>query len=175
MVLGAVVGGGFSAFESAGYAYNSVIRHGDDDPVLTVVHTEVSRALAAPFGHLTWTALLGGALFAASRHGSFRITATVVWTFVGIIFLHAAWDASHGWAITLTEGLVGCGWDAVWPDTKAWVGTPSSSELWVYTLIYYGLIGLNALVGTIWVVRRWRRYGADAPVSVTAVPGEVAG
>ncbi len=67
MVLGATVGAGFASFESAGYALSAVIGHSDDHPVLRIVSTELSRAALAPFGHITWTALLGGALFAGSR------------------------------------------------------------------------------------------------------------
>jgi len=66
MVLGATVGAGYSAFESAGYALGALIQYTDDRPVLNVLQTEAQRAVLAPFGHITWTAILGGAIFASA-------------------------------------------------------------------------------------------------------------
>lgn len=158
MALGATVGAGFAAFESSGYALKSLIVHASDHPVLNIVESEISRAVLSPFGHITWTALLGGALFAASRNGAFRLTTGVLWTFVGIILLHAAWDASFGWSIAAAQGLVADDWTSAWPKTDDWIGTPTNEELTVQTVVYHLLIGLNALIGTTWIVRRWRRY-----------------
>ena len=131
MVLGATVGAGFAAFESAGYALRAFIGHADDNPVLSVVQTEAARAMVSPFMHITWTALLGGAVFAAaatSPTGSFRVTARVVWTFIGVVALHAIWDQSYGWGIVITQGVVGPGWELEWPNTAAWVGSPSGAR-----------------------------------------------
>jgi protease PrsW len=160
MVLGATVGAGFASFESAGYAMTALIDHGRDHPIVNIVGTEASRALLAPFGHITWTALLGGALFAAaaSGDGRLRLTRQVALTFAAVVLLHAAWDASYGLAITLTEGLVGSGWRWGWPNTKAWVGTPTGRELVVWQIAYDVLVTVNAAIGTTWLVRRWRRY-----------------
>ena len=70
MVLGATVGAGFAAFESAGYALGALIQYTDDHPLLNVLQTEAERAVLAPFGHITWTAILGGAIFASAwTHG----------------------------------------------------------------------------------------------------------
>ena len=66
MVLGATVGAGFAAFESAGYALGALIQYSDDHPLLNVLQTEALRAVLAPFGHITWTAILGGAIFASA-------------------------------------------------------------------------------------------------------------
>ena len=66
MILGATVGAGFAAFESAGYALSTFLDHRADHPVLSIVSTEAQRALLSPFGHLTWTALVGGAIFAVA-------------------------------------------------------------------------------------------------------------
>jgi len=161
MILGATVGAGFAAFESAGYAMRAFIDHADDNPVLSVVQTEAFRAILSPFMHITWTALLGGALFAAaatSPRGSFRVTSRVVWTFLGVAALHAIWDQSYGWGIVVTQGVVGPGWDFSWPNTASWVGTPSGEELWVFHGAYYGLFALSAIVATVWIVRSWRGY-----------------
>jgi protease PrsW len=164
MVLGATVGAGFAAFESAGYALRAFIDHGDDNAVLSVVQSEAFRAILSPFMHITWTALLGGALFAAaatSPRGAFRVTQQVVWTFVGVVALHAVWDQSYGWGIVITQGVVGGGWNLAWPNTEIWVGTPSGEELWVFDAAYYGLFALSAIIATVWVVRSWRGYGGS--------------
>ena len=65
--LGATVGAGFAAFESTGYAFNALLQHQDDHPILNILQTQVSRALLAPFGHITWTALFAGA-FCPPQH-----------------------------------------------------------------------------------------------------------
>ena len=107
MVLGAVVGAGFAAFESAGYALQALLDNLDKQPVVAILEIEAFRAVLAPFGHITWTALIGGALFASSRGGRFRLTARLVPTIVGVVALHALWDQSYGWAVMLTQGRVG--------------------------------------------------------------------
>jgi RsiW-degrading membrane proteinase PrsW (M82 family) len=156
MALGATIGAGFAAFESSGYALQTYLNHADDRPILDIAETETLRAILSPFGHITWTALLGGALFAASRTGAFRITARVLWTILGIVLLHAAWDASHGWSLTIMEGLVGDGWHASWRNEDDWIGTATDKELIVQSVIYNGLILLNAAIGTFWVIHMWR-------------------
>ena len=89
MVLGLTVGAGFAAFESAGYALTALIQHSDDHPVLHVLQTEAHRGVLAPFGHLTWTAILGGAIFASAwTTGRFRLDRRVVGTFIGVVVLH---------------------------------------------------------------------------------------
>ena len=119
MVLGATVGAGFSAFESTGYAFYAYVQHTNDHPELNILQTEVTRAMLAPFGHLTWTALLGGALFAASAraNGGFLFTPRVGWTLAGVAALHGVWDATYGWGIWITQGFTGNGWVADWPMT----------------------------------------------------------
>jgi protease PrsW len=162
IILGATVGAGFASFESAGYALSAAIGHADDHPVLRIVETELNRAALAPFGHITWTALLGGALFAAARaDGSLRLSRGVIGTFAGIVALHGLWDASYGWAIIATRGLEGDGWTLGWPNTQAWIGEPTGGTLVVFQVVYTGLLVVNSLIGAVWVVRRWRRYGAQ--------------
>jgi RsiW-degrading membrane proteinase PrsW (M82 family) len=113
MVLGATVGAGFAAFESAGYALRVLIDHADDHPVLNIIQTEAFRAVLAPFGHITWTAIFGGALFASAwATGRFRVDRRVALTFLGVAALHALWDASTGWAIPRQRGTRRRGMDA---------------------------------------------------------------
>jgi hypothetical protein len=73
-VLGAAVGLGFAAFESAGYAFNALFTSSGLS-LADLVETEVLRGILAPVGHGLWTAILGGVLFAAAaRHGRLRLT-----------------------------------------------------------------------------------------------------
>jgi len=170
MVLGAIVGAGFAAFESAGYAFWTYVQHTDDHPELNILQVELSRAMLAPFGHLTWTALLGGALFAAAapRNGGFRLTARIGWTLLGITTIHGIWDACYGWAIWLTQGLVGAGWVADWPDDYYWEGTPTHRELYIFQGIYSTTQILLSIIGLTWVILSWRqgaRRHEDAPAA----------
>jgi protease PrsW len=174
MVLGATVGAGFAAFESAGYAIRVLIDHADDHPILSIVQTEAFRAVLAPFGHITWTAILGGALFASAwATGHFHIDRRVAWTFVGVVTLHALWDASYGWAIRISEGLGGEGWTLGWPDTSAWVGSPTGADLTRFQVVYDVMIAIVATIGLVWAVRQWRAFRIDRWRAAHAAPGEI--
>src|SRR3954452_128099 len=106
MVLGAVVGAGFAAFESAGYALQALLDNIHAKSVVAILETEAFRAVLAPFGHITWTALIGGAVFASSRGGRFHVTHRLVLTILGVVTLHTLWDQSFGWAVMITRALV---------------------------------------------------------------------
>jgi RsiW-degrading membrane proteinase PrsW (M82 family) len=178
MVLGATVGAGFAAFESAGYALSALIEHGDKHATLDIVQTEAFRAVLAPFGHITWTAILGGAIFASAWHsGRFRLDRRVAATYLGVAFLHACWDSSYGVAIRVSMGLGGQGWRFGWPDTAAWVGSPTGADLVRWQIVYNVLLAILATIGSIWAVRRWRAYQFDrwrarygGPAWLTASP-----
>jgi protease PrsW len=175
MVLGATVGAGFAAFESAGYALRALIQNADDHPVLNILETEAFGAVLAPFGHITWTAILGGAIFASAwATGRFRFDRRVAWTFLGVAALHGVWDASYGCAIRISEGLGGQGWVFGWPDTAAWVGTPTGADLVRFQVVYDMLLALNAIVGLTWALRRWRAYQIDRWRAANPVPAEAA-
>lgn len=172
MVFGATIGAGFAAFESAGYALNALIQNQQDHPVLNIMETEISRAVLAPFGHITWTALFGGALFAAARaDGRLRLTWPLAGTMLGIVTLHALWDQSYGWAILITRGLNGDGWSLAWPNTEDWIGLPTHGELMTFQIVYDGLLILNSIVGAWWVVHNWRRYRASLGIGVGGTGG----
>jgi protease PrsW len=159
MALGATVGAGFAAFETAGYVYRALVEHAGEHDVLSILETEAFRGALAPFGHITWTAILGGAIFASAwRTGRFRFDRRVGWTLVGVIALHALWDASYGLAIRASEWLAGDGLEVGWPDTAAWVGVPTGSDLVRFTASYDALLAILGIVGAVWAIRRWRAY-----------------
>src|SRR3954453_16634516 len=153
MVLGAVVGAGFAAFESAGYALQTLLDNLNHQSVIAVLEIEAYRAVLAPFGHITWTALIGGALFASSRGGRFHLSRGMVLTILGVVALHALWDQSSGWAVMLTKGLVmDEGWHFVWPNAQLWVISPTGSNLIWFNVIYDVLLAVWGAIGASWVI-----------------------
>ncbi len=90
LLLGGAVGMGFAALESTGYAFTVfLLSHGVVGA--SVVET-VIRGVLAPFGHGTWTAILGAVLFQQSRSNRFRITIPVILTYIFVSVLHGFWD-----------------------------------------------------------------------------------
>ena len=109
MVLGAAVGFGFAALESAGYAFTALFGSSGLS-LLNLVETEALRGILAPFGHGLWTAILGGALFATaawSRHRRPRLHGALLGWYLLMVLLHALWDASSSIASWLTLLLTG--------------------------------------------------------------------
>ena len=47
-----------------------MLEHLNGHAIADILETEAFRGILAPFGHITWTALLGGALFAQLSRGS---------------------------------------------------------------------------------------------------------
>lgn len=176
MMLGACVGFGFAAFESAGYAFNTLLK-ADDQDLLAIVETQLVRSLLTPVGHGLWTALLAGALFAAaSKYGHLRLTWSVVgWWFV-VIGLHWAWDASTGLATVLALITTG---DAAsladfesgkLPDPTTWQGQLQALYSWLL-LTVWAVVGI-ALANRMWV--KGRAIVAGYPYGPTVEDGSVA-
>lgn len=111
MVLGATVGFGFAALESSGYALASlfVVQGGQLYLSLTsVVVTELIRGVLSPFGHGMWSAILGGAIFAAAaRHGRLRLSGTVIVAYLAVSVLHGAFDSINGIEGYVVVSLIG--------------------------------------------------------------------
>ena len=90
LLLGAAVGMGFAALESTGYAFTAFIEsHGQ---VGASIAATVLRGLLAPFGHGVWTAILSAVLFRQSGLKHFRITGSVILTYLFVALLHGFWD-----------------------------------------------------------------------------------
>jgi protease PrsW len=160
IVLGAAVGFGFAAFESAGYAFNALFT-ASGPSLLNLVETEVLRGILAPVGHGLWTAILGGTLFGvAARRGRLRLSRAVVGWYVLVALLHGLWDASQQIAVWLALVLTGTPvqWLLIQLGRAPEV-TPAQVHL--FTALSWGLLALDALVGVLVLRRRWRR--ATAP------------
>jgi RsiW-degrading membrane proteinase PrsW (M82 family) len=156
MVLGAAVGFGFAAFESAGYAFNALFTRSGLS-LWNLLETEVLRGILTPLGHGLWTAILGGVLFAtAARYGRPRLTAAVIGWYALVALLHALWDASRGIAVWLTLQLTATPmqWLLIEFDpVPAW----SQAQVHLLTVLSLALMALDALVGLLILQRRWRR------------------
>ena len=92
MLIGAAIGTGFSAFESAGYILMTALAYG----IPTMLGTIFWRAVFAPGGHIAWAALTGAALMLVKSGRPFRLSMLLDLRFLGmyalVIALHASWD-----------------------------------------------------------------------------------
>lgn len=68
LLLGAAVGCGFAAFESAGYALRFGLLNIRD--MIDIIQL---RGLLSPFSHIIWTAVAGAAMWRVKRGGAFSI------------------------------------------------------------------------------------------------------
>jgi RsiW-degrading membrane proteinase PrsW (M82 family) len=156
IVLGAAVGFGFAAFESAGYAFNALFTAGGPS-LLNLVETEVLRGILAPVGHGLWTAILGGTLFGiAARRGRLRLSRAVLGWYAVVVLLHTLWDASRGIAVWLTLVLTGTRvqWLLIQLGRAPEV-TPAQVHL--FTILSWALLALDGLLGLLVLRGRWRR------------------
>lgn len=162
MVLGACVGLGFAAFETAGYAFNALIQAPDEsaDSLLTVVGTQVVRAVLTPVGHGLWTALLAGAVFACARNGRLRLTGVVVGWWLVVVALHFVWDESAGIATWLAARVTG---QPQVGDLDADATTGVLSFSVVNGLMQALLLGLCAAFGWWLAHRQWVSGRARVP------------
>ncbi|HEY3229271.1 MAG TPA: PrsW family glutamic-type intramembrane protease [Roseiflexaceae bacterium] len=90
LLLGAAAGMGFAALESTGYAFTTFVASRGQVGV-SIVET-ILRGMLAPFGHGVWTAILAAVLFRRSAANHFRITGSVVLTYLFVALLHGLWD-----------------------------------------------------------------------------------
>jgi RsiW-degrading membrane proteinase PrsW (M82 family) len=155
IILGAATGFGFAAFESAGYAFTALFTT-DGLSLSQVVETEVLRGLLAPFGHGLWTAIAGGALFASSQHGHFRITGRLVRAFLGVSLLHGLWDWMHVLVIRLT--LILTQGERYVPTPHGWIVQPTPEQARLVPTLEWSGMALLSVIGIIWLVAEWRSY-----------------
>ncbi|MCB9413428.1 MAG: PrsW family intramembrane metalloprotease [Actinobacteria bacterium] len=161
LLLGAAVGLGFSAFESAGYAYEAVRSQSAID-IPAIVEVQLSRGLLSPVGHALWTALVAGALFAAaSSTGRLRPTWSVCgWLGVAVL-LHAGWDVSAG----LAAALVATGYReslTLAEFRRGVVPAPTATESALLGTVRTFLLAINAALGLVLVRWQWQRPGDTA-------------
>lgn len=115
MLIGACVGAGFAAFESAGYAFVVLLEDGFGDMFGNIL----LRGLLAPGGHVAWAAITGGAIAFASNGERPKLKSLISKAFLRIfilsVILHALWDCPllSGIPIIKYAGLVVLVWIVV--------------------------------------------------------------
>ena len=160
LVLGATVGFGFAAFESAGYAFDAVLTvHGMS--LRDLVSTEILRGVLSPVGHGLWTAILGGVLFRERRNGRLRFNAPVIATYLGVSALHALWNSSHGIAVWIVAKVTAS-------DTQrslfqeGYLPDPTQRQVELFTVLSTLGLMIVAVLGLVWLrvlIRNARRKG----------------
>lgn len=94
MLIGACVGAGFSAFESAGYSFNCFLAGGFS----YMMNNIFLRGFLAPGGHVVWAAISGAAMVIASKAASKPIDSSTLTDtrflrlFAIPVVLHTVWD-----------------------------------------------------------------------------------
>jgi hypothetical protein len=109
--------------------------------------------------------ILGGTLFAvAARDGGLRLSRGVLGSYVLVALLHGLWDASQGIAVWLTLLLTGTPvqWLLIQLGRAPEV-TPAQMHL--FTILSWGLLALDALLGVLVLRGRWRRATASDRLS----------
>jgi RsiW-degrading membrane proteinase PrsW (M82 family) len=154
MILGAAVGFGFAAFESAGYAFTALFTV-NGLSLSQLVETELLRGLLAPVGHGLWTAILGGVLFSASTREHFVISGRVLLAYLGVSALHALWDSMHNIALILT--LVLTQGERYQPTPDGWLVQPDQAQVQLFSILQWVGLAIVAAIGVLWLVVLWRR------------------
>lgn len=153
-LLGATVGLGFAAFESAGYALvASFTVHGLS--LVDLVSTELLRGLLTPFGHGVWTAIAGALLFAGSDRTRFVVTGRLVAGFIGVSVLHGLWDSMDSIATILTYVLTGRPWQYRLLEL-GYIPEPTPGQATLFTVLSWAGLLCVAVVGLLALARLLR-------------------
>ena len=156
IVLGATVGFGFAAFESAGYAFNALFTmHGLS--LGSLVETEILRGILTPVGHGLWTGIMGGVLFHAARSGKLRLSLGVVIWYLVVSGLHAFWDAAGGVAAVVVLILTASSTQIQLIEVGR-VPQPTQEQAFLFTVVTWAFLLLDAVVGVglLWMWSRRR-------------------
>ncbi|WP_105565261.1 PrsW family intramembrane metalloprotease [Microbacterium halophytorum] len=163
-LLGATVGAGFAAFESAGYAFNAgLTRRGID--LISMLETEAVRAVLTPVGHVLWTAILGAAIFAvaakAQAKGAPQTGYAPGWpmvlAFLAVVVLHALWDSMSFIAALIAVALTGSARDALQYGQLPTAQLEEISQL--STTFYVAGLAVISVLGVL-LLRVWARRPA---------------
>jgi len=92
LLLGAAVGCGFAAFESAGYALNIGLYSVDK-----MIDNIQIRGILSPFAHIVWTAVSGAAMWRVLKGGDFKLKLLqkneFKTPFIVIVICHFIWNS----------------------------------------------------------------------------------
>jgi RsiW-degrading membrane proteinase PrsW (M82 family) len=121
VLLGAASGIGFAGFESAGYAFETLIQGGSAQMLENILQ----RGVLSPFGHVVWTAATAGALWRVMNGRPFELEYLLESSFLRVfacsVLLHMAWNFGMctstwgvavigfiGWRVVLSLVQEGC-------------------------------------------------------------------
>ena len=94
LLVGAAVGTGFSAFESAGYAFSTLLSGQGVDVMVQVINM---RGLLSPFSHIVWSAIAGCALWRVINGQKFSWRMLCDENFIRLLLvpvvLHMVWNS----------------------------------------------------------------------------------
>lgn len=155
VVLGAAVGFGFAALETAGYAFNALLTVRGLS-LSNLVETELIRGLLAPLGHGLWTAILGGVLFGLPRRPAGSGIWRLVFAYLWVSVLHALWDSAGEIAVMLTYVLTGSAWQLRLLE-YGYVPRPTQEQVHLFALLSNGWLGFVGLLGIATLLRVWFR------------------
>jgi RsiW-degrading membrane proteinase PrsW (M82 family) len=168
LILGAAVGFGFAAFESAGYAFTALFTE-QGLSLMQLVQTELLRGLLAPVGHGLWTAILGGVLFSASGREHFALTGRLLLSYLGVSVLHALWDSMHSIALLLT--LIITGTPAQFRLlSRGYQPNPTAAQTQLFTVLSWGGLIVVSLIGVAWLLAVRRAADREARTVLWRVP-----
>lgn len=92
LLIGAAIGAGFAAFETAGYALRALLSGNFN----SLYYTILFRSVFAPGGHVAWAALTGAAICMVQGDKQFQLNMLLhskfVRIFVLVVLMHALWD-----------------------------------------------------------------------------------
>lgn len=155
MILGAAVGFGFAAFETAGYAFNALVTL-DGYDLRALLEIEILRSVLSPVGHGLWTAVIGGALFASAQAtGRFRITRELAITYLAMSGLHALWDMAGGLAALLTWVLTASEWQTSLLQAGR-LPQPTEEQVHLSGSLTWLILTGVAVWGVVVLARRWQ-------------------
>ena len=93
LLLGAAIGVGFAAFETAGYALRALL----SDSFHMLYFTILWRSIFSPGGHVAWAALTGAAMCIVQGDKKFRwgmlFKPKFLSIFAAVVLMHALWDS----------------------------------------------------------------------------------
>jgi RsiW-degrading membrane proteinase PrsW (M82 family) len=94
LLVGAAVGMGFAAFESAGYAFNVLLGGGNVEDMVFNINM---RGLLSPFCHIVWSAISGCALWRVINGREFKWRMLCDENFIRLflvpVILHMIWNS----------------------------------------------------------------------------------
>lgn len=109
-LVGAAVGGGYSAFENMWYMYTDGFVYSASQELSRAMQTGLWRALGTPFSHAAWAALFGWALSGKSPWKKWQPYALYAFNYTMHFFVNfplmAAFAGWNGYAISAATGVV---------------------------------------------------------------------